>query len=283
MTAKPESRFKFILLNRLKDLFYIFVYIYLMYKYGNKKAYYKAKKVGGRRYRHVNYKSKYMIKNRHGIPKHIPIGGRLTNKLQHFKLVYSQYEISRAAGYDLMYVTANGMYDPNLSIGGKQASPIGFTDAMSQYLAYQVEYARIKVIFRPDPTNLSLTPHYCGVMCVDPTMTAPSGYNEGVTLLEDTVNNKHKMFPVNATGAGCERTVTMFFNARKFNNRKKDLDYEDQGTVTTNPINLVNFIVYVSRADTTSISPAATIPYVALIQVDYYASFSNPLAQKLQS
>jgi len=154
--------------------------------------------------------------------------------------------------------SANGLYDPNITGTGHQ--PMGFDQLMLMYDHYTVTGAKITVNF-DNPSTLAIIG---GIQISDsPTpLTTPGQIVENGLFtygtLTSSVQNK------------CQMVATV--GIAKFMGRPELLTEDDfRGSVTSNPVEQVYFIIYAWN-----LNSLATNPIVTDILIEYAVTLTEP-------
>ena len=167
-------------------------------------------------------------------------------------------------------ICANGMYDPELSLGGHQ--PMGFDQWMEVYNHYTVTEAVITVRWVPIAAT-SVVPGVFGVLLDDDAVVPyPTDYH---SMVESGRCRYATYGLVEGVGTGKHPQVRKYFNARKFfGSRFIQGDLKYAGNITKNPDENVYFHVWASSPGAGADPPSQVFEVV----VDYVATLFEPKA-----
>jgi hypothetical protein len=164
------------------------------------------------------------------------------------------------------FLSANGLYDPNVSGVGHQ--PLGFDEMMLLYNHYTVVRSKITVHF----INSSAAGVYssCGLYLSPDTtsITVPS------RLIENGLISWANLMPINTFG--CMKTISLGCDIASYYGRNKNMrslcdDTDLYGTAAANPNDQVYFAVLVFDP-----TLANNVSVAFVVEIEYEAIFWEP-------
>ncbi len=155
-----------------------------------------------------------------------------------------------------LWIRANGMFDPEVAIGGHQ--PLGFDQYMALYDHFKVVKSKISVTFLQ-----STSPRIIGSIYLDDDTTANLDIGN---MIEQGLTS----WAVVASGDVKPTTISKWFVSKDFFSGKQH-SAELLGSDTSDPAEGAFFNISVAGLDPAA-DPASTN---VLIVVDYYVSFSE--------
>ncbi len=160
---------------------------------------------------------------------------------------------------------ANGMFDPDFSLGGHQ--PYGFDQLMARYNHYTVVGAKISIRFHGGGMRQSLVGCLLSGSSVPGTATTPHQL-EGSRF-------RYKYVPTGGTQSGFVRAN---FSAKRFFSRKSVVGESDlKGSATADPTEQAYFIVRLMDPEQLP-SPGNIDAHNFTVMITYIAMFSEPKA-----
>lgn len=167
-------------------------------------------------------------------------------------------------------ICANGMFDPELALGGHQ--PMGFDQWMAVYNHYTVSEAVIQMRWVPISAT-SVTPGVFGVLLDDDSSMPYAG---NYLAMVESGRAKHSTYGLTeGIGSGRSPRVIKYFNAKKFFGSKYiqgDLKYA--GNSAKNPDENVYFHVWAASGGSGADPPSQRFEII----VDYVATLTEPRA-----
>ena len=190
-------------------------------------------------------------------------GGTKTKKILRY---YATFTLNPPAGgqADTKIFRANGLYDPEVAIGGHQ--PRGFDQYMAMYDHYTVTKATAKVYFDNNAEQSGLL----GVIHVRDgavPLTAP------IDVMEYGMKSVTTLMAANSgSGGSVMKSTTLAVDIAKFLGVKDILDAKElSGTATSDPSEEVNFHI---SAFPTNVGDAASIN--CAVELEYEVWFHEP-------
>lgn len=183
------------------------------------------------------------------------------------KIVYAETgnQIGVAPGSsNAMIMSANGLYDPQITFGGHQ--PLGFDQLMAMYNHYTVIGSKIYVTFSNLTTNYN---YECGISVLDGATqyTTPSRYKE----LQNTVWTAG----TNSSQGSYIKSLSNKISIPKFLGKaRKGFLGDDvvQGSITANPTEQVYYHIWAQ-----GIEAAADLTYIdTSVRIEYLVVFHGP-------
>lgn len=184
----------------------------------------------------------------------------------HTTLKYAdRFSVNPGAGTLGIYViSANGLYDPNITGTGHQ--PKGFDQLIALYDHYCVTKAHIKVTWCPDPTS-------CNLLGVTQSGSATSTYSDPTDYVELPGTHWTSSGYISTSGHSETKTVSTTMNVSKFLGVKDLLDGRDNcGDGTQNPNEGVFFHLWAAAMN--GATDLGSI--VGFVEVTYDAWFVEP-------
>lgn len=164
--------------------------------------------------------------------------------------------VSTSGSLALANFCCNGMYDPNLAIGGGQ--PLYFGDMTGIYRHYHVIGSKLKVRFIP--TSPSTPPGCVGVFINDDTATAGSSHLD----LNEQTSSRYRYYTYNNDRP---MVLTSNWSAKKTFGGSVLGNDELSGTATTNPVEQSVWTMYYQPIDLVSsgtVTVEVSIEYIAV-------------------
>ena len=161
---------------------------------------------------------------------------------------------------------ANGMYDPEVAIGGHQ--PLGFDQWSAFYNHWIVYSSTIEATFR-DNAEANLC--QVGILLGDDTTMPVTA-----TAIREQPLNRNKFLVSGNVGKQAITTVRHTFNTKQFFNLVDVKDAGDRlgGSIAADPTDVAIFRVYFGLADDSTSSRTFNIA----VKIRYTAVFSEPKA-----
>lgn len=230
----------------------------------------KKTQTGGERVRSTYVKPKSgIVRKQNRNYKNVMLNPLPTRRM--VRLCYSEHGTLNSAGtIQSQNFSANGLYDPNVSLGGHQ--PLMFDMMATLYNHYVVLGAKITAHFWTEDAagNYGVV---VGIKVNDDTAIAPTGGIQNI-IEHNQPYNKYRMLRMNSGG---EKTITIvknWFSAKKFFGLPKGVtnNRTDIGSVVTaNPTEQAYFTLYVGHPDgATDIAPINW-----MVKIDYVTLFSE--------
>lgn len=181
----------------------------------------------------------------------------------HTRYVETSMTVTATSGAPNAYIfRANGLYDPDATIGGHQ--PIGFDQFMAMYDHFTVIASKIRVELQ----NTSSTIPALVAIEVSDSATIATNFN---TLLENGLARWRRIEPQGNARDSCVLTKT--YSTRRFFGRAAVLAEDNlRGTVAADPSEIAFFKVYAMNA--MGSTDAAQIR--GTVQIDYIAILTEP-------
>lgn len=159
-----------------------------------------------------------------------------------------------SVGMVRQFMSCNGMYDPNVSLGGHQ--PLYFDQMSALYDHYVVVGSKITVTF-PPPADSNMN---VGIYIDD---DANNTFTSSDTVAEQTQATRKLLSP-NAT---YPIRLTKKWSAKKYFGGSILANTELQGTSTTNPTEQSYYFIYCQSQT----SPTAAYTYNLIVSIEYIA------------
>ncbi len=181
-------------------------------------------------------------------------------------LTYADIISTDISSNNHFYYRANGMYDPDVAVGGHQ--PYGFDQMMTYYKHFHVIGARARMTVFPGDNNGIEYPMYLYGWIHDQAtpMTAPGGFPE-------MVEYPHVKWKLKGpTANGPPLILSLNFGAKKLFERSDVLDVDFRGSAAADPSHQAYFCFGVASA--VSQNPPV---FNVSIEIDYIGVFTDPI------
>lgn len=193
----------------------------------------------------------------------LPFPGKMTVSLQYFDDVNVNAGVAVPATY---VMSANGMFDPNISGVGHQ--PRGFDQYMGLYERYTVNSCTIRVIGAQNDQSAN---NSIGFLAVVPCNSNPFSVGQLNDIFE-AVDCKYSVFSLNSAIGGLPE-VTNYVNIKQYLGKKDLLDDDAcSGDATQNPADQVYFHIFYGSTSTVSDPANCQI----MISLTYNVTFTRP-------
>jgi len=161
--------------------------------------------------------------------------------------------------------SANGLYDPNISIGGHQ--PRGFDQLMTMYDHYTVIGSRITVTFTQQLGQVYNTATL-GIALKD----SPTGYTD----INDYLEGRNLISRTSGSSSATETqrpiTLSYAYSTKKFLGISHPLSEKDTaGSNTSNPVEQAYFHLFVAPLSFTD-----SVSWRCTARIDYLVIFTEP-------
>lgn len=208
--------------------------------------------------------------NRRRVPRRIPLSGFPAKKL--VRLRYAT-RLNLDAPIDGTPVhngyRANGMYDPNMALGGHQ--PMGFDQWMTVYDHFTVLGSKITVRYVPNTTT-AFPPIAFGIMLTDDSVFPYTNTDALHAIMESSHGGRAmRLADISNSATSRNLSVTRTFSAKRFFGKAFLTGSEDyKGAINADPTEQACFLVWALNPTTAGNDPPScsfvvTVEYIAML------------------